>query len=83
MAKARLQPSEAVALYDPVPGTYRVDRALDVVQIDHTRVDAIVVDETHRLPIGRPWLTLAVDVATRVVVGFGAQSGRTRLVDGG
>jgi putative transposase len=40
------------------------------VQIDHTRVDAIVVDETHRLPIGRPWLTLAVDVATRVVVGL-------------
>jgi putative transposase len=27
-------PSEAAALYDPVPGTYRVDRALDVVQID-------------------------------------------------
>ena len=33
-------------------------------------MDAIVVDEAQRLPIGRPWLTLAVDVATRVVVGF-------------
>jgi putative transposase len=70
VAKARLQPAEAASLYDPVPGTYKVDRALDVVQIDHTRVDAVVVDETHRLPIGRPWLTLAVDVATRVVVGL-------------
>jgi putative transposase len=70
VAKARLQSSEAAALYDPVPGTYKVDRALDVVQIDHTRVDVIVVDETHRLPIGRPWLSLAVDVATRVVTGF-------------
>ena len=40
------------------------------MQIDHTPVDAIVVDEANRLPIGRPWLTLAVDVATRVVVGF-------------
>lgn len=70
VAQARLQPSEAAALYDPVPGTYRVDRALEVVQIDHTRVDAIVVDETHRLPIGRPWLTLAIDVATRVATGF-------------
>ena len=55
---------------DPVPGRYRVDNALDVVQIDHTPVDVIVVDEAHRLPIGRPWLTLAIDVATRVVAGF-------------
>lgn len=70
VAKARLQPSEAAALVDPVPGSYRVDNALDVVQIDHTPVDVIVVDEAHRLPIGRPWLTLAIDVATRVVVGF-------------
>ena len=60
----------AAALVDPVPGTYRVDNALDVVQIDHTPVDVIVVDEVYRLPIGRPWLTLAIDVATRVVVGF-------------
>ena len=70
VAKARLQASEAAALVDPVPGTYRVDNALDVVQIDHTPVDVIVVDEAHRLPIGRPWLTLAIDVATRVVAGF-------------
>jgi len=70
VARARLQPSEAASLYRPVPGEYKVDRALDVVQIDHTLVDAVVVDETYRLPIGRPWLTLAIDVATRVVVGF-------------
>jgi putative transposase len=70
VAKARLQPGEASVLYDPVPGTYKVERALDVVQIDHTRADVIVVDDTHRLPIGRPWLTLAIDVATRVVLGF-------------
>ena len=70
VAKARLQPSEAAALVDPVRGTYRMDNALEVVQIDHTPVDVIVVDEAHRLPIGRPWLTLAIDVATRVVVGF-------------
>jgi len=70
VAKARLQPAEVAALFDPVPGTYHVDRALDVVQIDHTPADVIVVDEAHRLPIGRPWLTLAIDVATRVVAGF-------------
>ncbi len=70
VAKARLQASEAASLVDSVPGTYRVDSALEVVQIDHTPVDVIVVDEAHRLPIGRPWLTLAIDVATRVVVGL-------------
>jgi len=43
---------------------------LDLVQIDHTPVDVIVVDERDRLPIGRPWLTLAIDIATRTVPGF-------------
>lgn len=45
-------------------------RPLERVQIDHTPVDVIVVDERERLPIGRPWLTLAIDVASRVVLGF-------------
>jgi putative transposase len=31
---------------------------LEVVQIDHTLVDVVVVDELERLPLGRPWLTL-------------------------
>jgi len=43
---------------------------LGLVQIDHTRVDLIVVDEVYRDPIGRPWLTLAIDVFSRVVVGY-------------
>jgi putative transposase len=43
---------------------------LDIVQIDHTRVDVSVVDREHRLSIGRPWLMLAIDIATRAVVGF-------------
>ena len=64
VTKACLQSSEAASLVDSVPGTYRVDNALEVVQIDHTPVDVIAVDEAHRLPIGRPWLTLAIDVAT-------------------
>ena len=43
---------------------------LNLMQIDHTRVDLMLVDERERLPIGRPWLTLAIDVASRVVAGF-------------
>jgi putative transposase len=43
---------------------------LEQVQIDHTPVDVIVVDERHRLPIGRPYLTAAIDVCSRCVVGL-------------
>lgn len=43
---------------------------LAFVEIDHTPVDVIVVDEETRLPLGRPWLTLAIDVPTRMVAGF-------------
>lgn len=70
VARSRLQPKEAASLLAYVPGTYHVQHPLDVVQIDHTLADVILVDEIHRQPIGRPWLTLAIDVATRVIVGF-------------
>ncbi|GAA1914244.1 Mu transposase C-terminal domain-containing protein [Streptantibioticus ferralitis] len=43
---------------------------LEQVQVDHTPVDVIVVDERHRLPIGRPCLTATIDVASRCVVGL-------------
>lgn len=41
-----------------------------MVQIDHTRADVFVVDEETREPVGRPWLTLAMDVYSRMVTGF-------------
>lgn len=44
--------------------------ALETVQIDHTPADVILVSEDNRtIPIGRPWITLAIDVATRMIVG--------------
>ena len=50
-----------------VPGEYAVSRPLEVVQIDHAEIDIIVVDELTRTPLpGRPWLTLAIDVFSRV-----------------
>ena len=47
-----------------------VTAPLEQVQIDHTVIDLIVVDERDRQPIGRPYLTLAIDVFTRCVVGM-------------
>jgi putative transposase len=46
------------------------DHPLAVVQIDHTPGDVMLVDEVYRLPIGRPWITLAIDVFSRMVVGI-------------
>jgi putative transposase len=50
--------------------TLCADLPMDLVQIDHTLMDVIVVDREQRLPIGRPWLSLAIDVASRAVAGF-------------
>ena len=47
-----------------------VTGVLERVQIDHTPADVIVVDEHHRLPIGRPYVTAAIDEATKCVPGF-------------
>jgi putative transposase len=54
-----------------VPGQYVASRPLEVVQLDHTEVDLFLVDATTREAMGaRPWVTLAIDVFTRMVVGF-------------
>ncbi|MFN3887813.1 MAG: Mu transposase C-terminal domain-containing protein [Aquabacterium sp.] len=47
-----------------------VSEPLEQVQIDHTVIDLIVVDAHDRQPIGRPYLTLAIDVFTRCVLGM-------------
>lgn len=55
----------------PVPGHFsNAEYPLAVVQIDHTLLDIIVVDDEHRLPIGRPWITMAIDVYSRMVTGY-------------
>ncbi|MDQ2701860.1 MAG: DDE-type integrase/transposase/recombinase, partial [Pseudomonadota bacterium] len=57
--------------HEPIMGEFPGgDVPLAVVQIDHTQADVMLVDEYTRKPIGRPWLTLALDVCTRIVVGL-------------
>ena len=56
--------------YLPAIGSLEAHWPLSLIQIDHTLVDVIVVDSVTRTPIQRPWLTLAIDVCTRCVVGF-------------
>lgn len=55
----------------PIKGHFPgADFPLAVTQVDHTPVDLVLVDDIHRQPIGRPWLTLLIDVHSRMVLGF-------------
>jgi len=67
---SRLGAKAASEVFRPVQANHPPALPFQLLQIDQTLVDLIVVDERDRLPIGRPWITLAIDVATRVVAGF-------------
>jgi putative transposase len=43
---------------------------LDLVQMDHTPMDLMLVDPVDREPVGRPWLTVVIDVYSRCIAGF-------------
>lgn len=58
------------AMAGPAGEGIEVDEPLQYVQMDHAIVDVIVVDPVTREEIGRPWITLAIDVASRCVAGF-------------
>ena len=69
--KRRVNAKAAREKFAPIKGHFPgADYPLAVVQIDHTKLDIILVDDVHRLPIGRPWITMAIDVFSRMVVGF-------------
>jgi putative transposase len=71
MVVQKRQGSEASRRLESAPGnTPEASAPLDVVQMDHTPMDVIVVEERSREPIGRPSLTLAIDTFTRCIVGM-------------
>ena len=45
-------------------------RILERVEIDHTPLDLILLDDELFIPIGRPYLTLLIDVFSGCVLGF-------------
>lgn len=69
--KKRYGTKAAREAYDPNYGSFPdAPYPLSLVQIDHTKVDLILVDEINRIPIGRPWITVAIDVYSRMIVGY-------------
>lgn len=43
---------------------------LALVQIDHTKMPVMIVDDEHRRPIARAWVTFADDAFSRVCLGM-------------
>lgn len=69
--KRRVGSREAREKYAVNRGSFPgADYPLAYIQIDHTPMDIIVVDEINRQPIGRPWITMAIDVYSRMVMGY-------------
>ena len=56
--------------FDPAPGNFEAPYPLHTVQIDHTKMDIILVSEHDRQPIGRPWVTFAIDIYSRMIHGY-------------
>ena len=49
-----------------IVGHLTKEMPLGLVQVNHTLAEDMVVTEADRHSLGRPWLTLAIDVATRM-----------------
>ena len=70
--KLKKQGSKSIARtrYEPTPNKFEADYPLQLIEIDHTPCDIILVDDEHRLPIGRPWITVAIDIYSRMIAGY-------------
>lgn len=69
--KARKGYNETRKTHDPIIDHYpEVHRPLEVVQIDHWKADIEILSEDRLQVIGRVWITLAIDVYSRMVFGM-------------
>jgi len=60
----------ARAQFRSVRGIQCATRLFERWEIDHTPINLLVFCSTTGLPIGRPWLTAAMDKRSRMIVGF-------------
>lgn len=62
--------NKAAKKYDDLKRGFSNEEAqypLHIVEIDHTELDLDVIDGTSGLTLGRPWITLGIDVYSRMV----------------
>lgn len=61
----------AIDRFEPNEGSVPdADWPLAMVQIDHTKMDVMIVHEVTRQVICRPWITLAIDIYSRMILGM-------------
>ena len=66
---ARFGRTAATNRFRAALGQHVADFPLERAEIDHTPLDVIVIDDDTFLPLGRPWLTVCLDVRTRSLLG--------------
>lgn len=59
----------ANARFAPVGNCPLPDYPMQVAELDHTKMDLMVVDDKHFLPMGRPWVVVLIDRRTRMPLG--------------
>lgn len=70
-AEARLGKRPARLLHGISKGRIQdADHPLAIVQVDHLELPVELVDEEYRVPIGKGWITVLIDLFSRCVVGF-------------
>ncbi len=68
---AREGKKKAREKFAPIKGSFPgADYPMAVVQIDHMKANIMLVDSEFRKAIARPWVTVAIDVYSRVIVGL-------------
>lgn len=67
---ARYGLKKAKQTFDPVFLGPKATYPLERVEVDHTILDLLVIDDTVNLPIGRPTLTIIIDAFTRMPTGW-------------
>lgn len=67
----RIGAKRARYIFEPMPGHVTAVDPLERVEIDHTLLDVMLrSDDPESDFVGRPWLTIAIDVATRCILGL-------------
>ena len=56
--------------FNKIDAHYPASRVLEKVEIDHTPLDLILLDDELNVPLGRPYLTILIDQFSRSIVGF-------------
>lgn len=69
--RRRVGSKKAKYTFEPMPGHVEVSQSLERVEIDHSPMDVIARSDDPLCDyVGRPWVTLAIDVYTRCVLGL-------------